>query len=684
MPIRERTTANLHVFPAIRENHDTHVSVGDLHGNALKLIYILIEEGFLKLNKEQYDILHDIYLKSAVDRKKSRYTNAIIQETCSLTKQDIETFEKIISNAQVDSSRALTLIGDELADRGNNDYFTLFVLQKLKESHCNVDIILSNHSMAFMAASTAYQFDGEELITPTTSLDNMKFFLKQGLIKEEAIRTIVANSYLPMIKAINYTVSLDGQITLFSHAPIGLETIEALANKFKIPYKEGTSLELLQTIDAINQAVSNNFQNISYEFINDGAHKSNKVVPVPTSNPIKRLVWNRAFNDSDQPKTITSTGIKVKFVHGHVGQDGTIKTARSHTNLDNFFGMCLPDFNIATPPPSQDGKESVGAEHFTLGSDDITAQELQPFIAANMQIHDAIVQIQQLRSMQKQADAQPKKESTVVADATQDNAKTSEESQVVTDLNNTNNSVKALLSTMQEQVQQINAARTKPAQNILDLVNQNMALLESVATTPNQQLEPNLKKQNQVITLMAGCYAHIQMLKNIAIKLEQLSLSDSAYNHVSNIIRDQTTKLENAANVFFYVYYSAQASNSPSINTALKSFNQEILSVQQKILEETSMHKGWYSVPVLFRGIIGAISFMVVIPFAIVALATKDGAICRFFKTPKLKVSEVQTATTEFTEVQKIADAFSESDNANGSTMNDGEHTKSDHQSPKI
>jgi hypothetical protein len=151
MPLNHRST-NLHQLPEVINYHYTHVSVGDLHGNALKLIYTLIEEGVLELSEEEQESSAHIYIKL-----RDIYNKPINE----LRVDDLAKFQDIINKAKVNKNKAVTLIGDELADRGNNDYFTLLVLQKLKEEQVNIEIMLSNHSVEFIRDYENKEFTGQ-------------------------------------------------------------------------------------------------------------------------------------------------------------------------------------------------------------------------------------------------------------------------------------------------------------------------------------------------------------------------------------------------------------------------------------------------------------------------------------------------------------------------------------------
>lgn len=360
--------ANLDTFPEViaHSAEHTHVSVGDLHGNALKLIYTLIEEGILEVTREEYETLRDIYYKP----------------TDSLTAIDLDAFRTIINSATVNSTRSLTLIGDELADRGNNDYFTLFVLKKLHDVNLDVDIMVSNHSAEFIRDYENPHFTGAHQLfgNQGQSLTNMQRLIARGLVDEEDVRRIVDDCYKPMVKAIGYTVSPEGELTLFSHAPIGLETIEALAAKFNIPYHEDSPKALIKTIDAINDHLRTLLGEKSLAQLIDAEGHSDPRHPIPLTSPLMRLVWNRALGD--ELRTESHGGFKVHFVHGHIGdgailQHGAIPLP-SHRNLDGWFGKGR---ELSQTGYLRDAYGSLDVRHFTQQSSELTAKQLAAGLA---------------------------------------------------------------------------------------------------------------------------------------------------------------------------------------------------------------------------------------------------------------------------------------------------------------
>lgn len=107
-----------------------------------------MEEGVLELDEARYKRLRDIYKANFEKLSDEQAPN------------NIADFQQIITDARVNKNRPITLIGDELADRGNNDYFTLLVLKKLHNSSVNLDVILSNHSAEFIRDYERKEFTG--------------------------------------------------------------------------------------------------------------------------------------------------------------------------------------------------------------------------------------------------------------------------------------------------------------------------------------------------------------------------------------------------------------------------------------------------------------------------------------------------------------------------------------------
>ncbi|MBL7481280.1 Dot/Icm T4SS effector Wip [Legionella bononiensis] len=370
------------------------LTLGDLHGNPIKLLYFLFRHqiiGFKKevINKENtyqefvtvYEhygdllqtyrelqiTLHFIQLKitnaeerlastenhvtSAIQHNSSQIAQWIIQKKHiteqlqnnlntkqSLVQQLLEQkehcraclnqFNHLMTTLElIDNKTLLRLIGDEIADRGNCDYFTLRILEFLQHHHSNVRIILSNHSCEFI-----YAF--EELLNgrpflpmgtineaQITSFIGLKLLLEHDLINKEELSRIVKQSYNPALNLIDYSLNQEG-ITLFSHAPIRFDSIRKLTNRLRLHYDDSSKEALAATIEQINFQFQNYANNNTIHLLihNHNIHdKTNMSEDECTASPLVYFIWNRwnLAKDTDTARPATHNGYTLTYVHGH-------------------------------------------------------------------------------------------------------------------------------------------------------------------------------------------------------------------------------------------------------------------------------------------------------------------------------------------------------------------------------
>lgn len=339
-----RDDADLYVYPQVGEKITTHVCLGDLHGNTVKLLYFLIKEDILRLKEEDYLALVAIY---KIDK---RY----------LTSDDLNRFKHILNSANVNTLRSVLLLGDDLADRGHNDYFTLLVLNKLHQAKVHVEILLSNHGMAFLKYFYGGALDNLGMHAQfIESLVNLDFLINSGLVTRADLNSLVNKSYIPKLKAFSYSLSSTNELTLYSHAPVGLETVRhfiEMLNTLVIDepfcdnalltegliYNDSSIEQLMASIDTLNKTVFDFLLNETIIIMlqqQDALHNANLPIPIPLACPLLRLVWNRLVGDELEIKT--STDITINFVHGHVGRNPIKYNAdvmTCHESLDTDLG----------------------------------------------------------------------------------------------------------------------------------------------------------------------------------------------------------------------------------------------------------------------------------------------------------------------------------------------------------
>jgi hypothetical protein len=325
------------VKPMPAPDHQT--TIGDMHANAVKQLFVLIQQGYLKMPE-------------ADQREFIRIYQTDVEE---LTQADIANFDAILKRAVVDPRAGAMYreIGDKLCDRGSNDYFILKIMERLGIAGTISEETISNHTIEFVeclekiALKTATQIRPPRLQAEHgRSMQNLGRLVARGLVSTEEVLRLYDTYYKPCLRALSYGIRPDGKsITIYSHAGIGLETIRALAKQFKVAYHDATVAELAQTIDQINieflKHVKNNTVHTLYT---DKEMWQGYDDNLPDNcSPIAGLCWNRRYHDLDRPTTSRNGRYQLAWVHGHDPDDPYATTSQSHViNIDNNFGKADP------------------------------------------------------------------------------------------------------------------------------------------------------------------------------------------------------------------------------------------------------------------------------------------------------------------------------------------------------
>lgn len=332
--------ANLLEYPEKRSwrlNSEKQFTLGDLHGNALKLLYFLIKENLIEMSKEDYMNFSLIYHK----------------ETENVTFTDLEQFQLILDKItwlKGGQDCLVRLLGDEFCDRGQNDYYTLKLLEALQKKGMSFEILFSNHGYELISCyekGLLSHVSYLETVECGGSLTHMREFIQRGLISYDEIEALINNVYYPHLKLLSYkTLQRENTtfFTLYSHAPIGLKTVRALAihKNFALSYGLIENQGLDFTIDKINSRFQEILykKSISHEFDQE-IHSATPSDKIPLSMPLKRCIWSRGYQDTDLP--IKQKGnIFFSYVHGHDGMGFEEIPFKDHViNLDNLFGKGL-------------------------------------------------------------------------------------------------------------------------------------------------------------------------------------------------------------------------------------------------------------------------------------------------------------------------------------------------------
>lgn len=331
---------NLLDYPPVRAyslDKNCQVTIGDLHGNALKLLYFLVRENIFEISSKAYQDLVAIYYK----------------DVSAITSKDLDEWNRLLGGVSVTTSslnRLIRLIGDELADRGANDYFVLKLFEKLANNAVPFEIIISNHGFEFLSVyeqglENHYSYLEKGPGGFALSLSNLRALITAKIVSKADIDYLVNTFYQPYLKVLGYSCFTETSLksspgmTIYSHAPIGFQTIRSLARYMRVAYRDETAVLLAETIDRINNAFTTVVRNNALlQTYGAELKKQVDVYDIPMDDPLMRCLWARKYSLKDPPKNLQNN-FPLFYVHGH-DQGGKVDAPYQSfvTNLDNNFG----------------------------------------------------------------------------------------------------------------------------------------------------------------------------------------------------------------------------------------------------------------------------------------------------------------------------------------------------------
>lgn len=335
--------------PELKPDPRNFFALGDLHGNALKLLNFLVHINALEITSKEYDEIYKI----------------CITPIKSLTEKQLDRYDAIIEKAKFNPFGMLLLIGDETGDRSYNDYFTLKIIEKLSKEKSPLQILISNHGVEFVNSYETLKSFKPFIMSSshTNSLIKLNELLNKFPERRKVIDHIINHCYKPSLHALTCTLSENKKsLTLFSHAGIGLRTIQAIAKKLKVPYAANSAVELSETIKNIDIAfqkyVEKNEVHKLYnpEIMMNGYYGT---LIDQDEYPFEFLMWNRTYKKYnfeknmhdhiiDRPEKLPN-GDTLYFSHGHDEKDSfpTLINLDYNNNLgklDKFISGALNFF----------------------------------------------------------------------------------------------------------------------------------------------------------------------------------------------------------------------------------------------------------------------------------------------------------------------------------------------------
>jgi hypothetical protein len=256
--------------------------------------------------------------------------------------------KKLLKTARYTPHVTLTLLGDDLADRGCNDIFMLILYSVLDINNVPYMIILSNHGEVGLRSICSAQYqeeigyyykENEHTLYASlqTSLKNLWALIDEKVIKLGGIQHLANQHYTAHVCLIGYHVTDEGALVIYTHAPISLHQIQILAMAWDVAYRDDSISALTHCIDELNQ---------SYRLSVGPGFDSMSPVDLdapPHLRALRPFLWQRELPD-DFTLTPKNAAFEIMLYHGHIGE--TLSAARTPSesdrdklyNFDTHFG----------------------------------------------------------------------------------------------------------------------------------------------------------------------------------------------------------------------------------------------------------------------------------------------------------------------------------------------------------
>lgn len=265
---------------------------GDMHGNAMKVMWSLIQSGAATLDEQSYKAMWSLY-----DEKWPALT-------ISETEANELAFNELLKKVRFTSGANVRFLGDILCDRGKSDLLTLKVLEAAKDNGVALEIIHSNHDDMFRQAMDVdydiKDFNYNEQFNSTVV--GVYELIKQNNEYRQKIKNLYNKVYTPGVtnKLISYELSNNGQhIDIFMHAANSPDIIDRLINRLaKMTGKTAKKLTPIKhhgtKESAITMAAKIDYLNELYaELMNSDKWENLKAeLGDEEKGPLHDLLWN--------------------------------------------------------------------------------------------------------------------------------------------------------------------------------------------------------------------------------------------------------------------------------------------------------------------------------------------------------------------------------------------------------
>lgn len=311
-------------------------TIGDLHGNVMKLLWDLIYSGIISgIDETDYQTLCEIY-----DALSYTHLQNLSKQTAA---EFFSQFCTIINKITLaNQPRLLRLIGDVLCDRGSNDALTLLLLDKLDQLGLPIRILLSNHDMACF--NNIFRLD-----KPTQGVSELAMLLLMNLLPQSSskhdnigviLNDIIKKYSTQWLYLVDSELNCDNTVTLYTHTLATQDTLRELAELHNTKWQSDTAPSILASCQRLNSAFKKEIETSG----GLASYFSRKLAVLKTpemivQSPLYRLTWNRDIQE--QQLTAANFPSHCYHIYGHNGAQGIAVASKQVESISHcIHNLC--------------------------------------------------------------------------------------------------------------------------------------------------------------------------------------------------------------------------------------------------------------------------------------------------------------------------------------------------------
>ncbi|MEY2700719.1 MAG: hypothetical protein RIQ52_1474, partial [Pseudomonadota bacterium] len=298
--------------------------VGDMHGNATKLISTLVITGAVQITKADYELWCSIYaalppnvfdqrdwswVQSQPDMDRRKRANMLF-ENCMRPENLIKDLQLIFKTLRWNKAfnGQIVLLGDQLHDRGSSDLMTLLLMQEMHRHGINFTYILGNHDQGALVAylhgnpdiagnnilSVPAGLQGKDLLvakpTDRCSWDYQLLPRGQKKIFREALKTVMTHLRLAEV------ITVGREYVVCTHAPLRPGLVCRVVNQLAALH--GQSVE--QTPAAMSPVLIEQMNTLFIRALNGKAALRQSLAQASSSGSLAQFIKLRKAESTDE------------------------------------------------------------------------------------------------------------------------------------------------------------------------------------------------------------------------------------------------------------------------------------------------------------------------------------------------------------------------------------------------